>query len=420
MATAISTVPITICPPGAAKNAVLDEYSHIEATSRQAVQVNFRGGDNWETTGFDWGDYKRCSTQTKKKLASGRKLLPPEWVFRTETLRAVIVRQMEMRAGFVRPQPGTEVERLQRAQDCIARRIPPNEEDLNRMCKRLVALKAEPRCDGAVVRKLSIAIEGLDSFLLAARKPDRGAGTLALIATLYFSDGFDSVEVASEVGMKPPAVRAQIWRMRQTWERMQKEAPAGWHPRIRINLLKGMPVPAPIEEAPAGWHPRIRINLLKRMLVPAPTKVKRPHRATLRQCQMCGADCLKYASKFCGKECRVKSNNATFNALRRARWICVNCAGPLPPHAKKFCAGCKSRQFVSLFEKARAFMRHPERTHCRHGHRICEANAHAGDLRRLGIYSCNLCWQASNARYKLRCAARRAAALQRIRNIPLQ
>lgn len=354
---ATETIPkVTICPPGAAQNAVLDEFVHIEATSHQAVQVNFRGGDNWETTGFDWGDYKRCSTQTKKKLASGRKLPAPEWVFRPETMRAVLVRHMEGRAGFVRPQPGTELDRLQRAQDCIARRIPANEEDLSRMCKRLVALKADPQCAAEVVRRLAIAIEGLDSFLLVARKPDRGAGALARIATLYFSDGFDSVEVAEEVSMKPPAVRGLIWRMRQTWERMQTEARAGWQPRIRINLLKRMPVAAPIE-------------------------VKRQHRAS-----------------------------------RCFRHTCVHCSGTLPFGARKYCAGCKSRQFISLFEKARAFMRHPERTHCKHGHRICEANAHAGDLRRLGIYNCNLCWQASNARYKLRCAARRAAALQRIRN----
>ena len=386
MAAATSTVPITKCPPGAAQNAVLDEYVYEKATQRFPVSTSYRGGGEFDSTGLDFSDYARCGTHSHK-LASSRKLPAPEWVFQPAALRAVIVRQMEARAGFDGPKPGTDVERLRRAQDRIEKRIPNLEEDLTRNCKRLVALKADAQCDAVAVRKLAVAIEGQDSFLLLARKPDRGAGALARIATLYFS-GLDSVAVADEVGMKPPAVRAQIWRMRQMWEKMQDEAPVGWQPSIRINLLKRMPAPA----------------------------VQVSHRARIiKHCRMCGAECPKGVSKFCAKQCRIKWNNAKFIARTRVHHACVNCAGPLPLHAKKYCANCRSSQFVSLFERARALMRNPERTHCKHGHPICEANAHVGDLKRTGRYSCNQCWQASNARWK----ARHAAALQRIRNAPL-
>jgi hypothetical protein len=519
MAAANSTVPITKCPPGAAQNAVLDEYVYEKATQRFPVHATSRGGGEFETPGLDFSDYARCGTYSRK-LASSRKLPAPEWVFQPEQLRAVLVRQMEARASFRCPQPGSEVERLQRAQDCIAARIPAREEDLTRLCQRLVALKAEPQCNAELVRRLAISIEGLDSFLLLSRQSDRGAGVLARIATLYFS-GLDSVAVAEEVGMKPPAVRAQIWRMRKTWEKMQEEMPVGWRPSITINLLKRMPVPVPVHTVrrtkratPAVWQPRIRINLFKRMPAPAPVK-RSHHRPTIvKNCVICGAECPKRARKFCGKAC-LKRNIATSNP--RARHTCVKCAGPLPPFGKKYCAGCRvpvphvgalyfgphirinllkrkpliprvcvrcgaditglhgnsdycgiicyrdafnirrklsraqhcaeisckrcgklcapgRRKFCSqtcvneslnerrcrpdletLFEEARKRMHRPERKTCKHGHAICLENAHVGDLKRTGLYSCNPCWQASNARYK----ARLDAALQRIRNAPL-
>ena len=40
-------------------------------------------------------------------------------------LRRVLVRYIERRAGFLKPQPGTEQERLSRAQDCIRRKFFP-------------------------------------------------------------------------------------------------------------------------------------------------------------------------------------------------------------------------------------------------------------------------------------------------------
>lgn len=317
---AATTPKVTICPPMPAQNAVLDVYSHIESTLRKAVRVDFRGGDIWENNGFDFGDYTRCSTQTKKKLESHRRLPAPDWALNPEKLRALLVRQMELRAGFKHPQPGTELERLRRAQASIAHRIPEHEETLTGLCKRLVALKANPQTN---VRRLAVNIEGLDSFLLLARKPDRGAGALARIAILYFSNGLDSVAVAAEVGMKPPAVRAQIFRMRQVWERMQKEAPAEWRPRIHINMLR-------------RWHPT-HLSL----------------------------------------------------AVRRGEIV-------------------RSSKFQKLFEEVHARM-HGQRSHCKNGHRICAANAHIGDLRRIKQYMCNPCWVAQARVWNAKKAAQRRA-----------
>ncbi len=66
-----------------------------------------------------------------------------------------------------------------------------------------------------------------------------------------------------------------------------------------------------------------------------------------------------------------------------------------------------SAAFIKLFEKARARMKDPKRKTCAHGHRISAANAHVGDLRRTGCYSCDPC---NRTRYQPRYAAKQAAA----------
>lgn len=58
-----------------------------------------------------------------------------------------------------------------------------------------------------------------------------------------------------------------------------------------------------------------------------------------------------------------------------------------------------SAAFIALFEKARKKMRDPERKTCKAGHKICAANAHVGDLKRLGRYNCNPCNDDAQARY---------------------
>lgn len=58
-----------------------------------------------------------------------------------------------------------------------------------------------------------------------------------------------------------------------------------------------------------------------------------------------------------------------------------------------------SASFIKLFEKARARMRDPKRKACAHGHPIAAANAHVGDMKRTGRYTCDPCNRAAQARY---------------------
>ena len=48
-----------------------------------------------------------------------------------------------------------------------------------------------------------------------------GAGFIVSIVYLYYRVGMDSVGVAAELGLKPPHVRMVLWRLHDTWEKME-------------------------------------------------------------------------------------------------------------------------------------------------------------------------------------------------------
>src|SRR5262249_1171564 len=148
--------------------------------------ATFHGGDSWDSTGLDFSDYARCGRATHK-LSGARRLDTPEWALVPSKLRAVIVRVMELRALFVAPQPGTDGERLARAQARIADRLPGKEEALTKTCQQFVAMKSDPAASPERIKKLSECIESLDSEILTLRQPDHGASQLVGIVNYYYS-----------------------------------------------------------------------------------------------------------------------------------------------------------------------------------------------------------------------------------------
>jgi hypothetical protein len=65
--------------------------------------------------------------------------------------------------------------------------------------------------------------------------------------------------------------------------------------------------------------------------------------------------------------------------------------------------------FIKLFEKACARMASPTRKTCKHGHKISAANAHVGDLKRLGTYACDPCNRLAQVRY-IKTAAKKSSS----------
>jgi hypothetical protein len=203
MATALApAIPqITICPPGAASNAKLD----LHVGMRRAVPIKharFDAEGNAESIAIDWTDFGRMG-YAGHKLNHGRKYETPDWVMDDLKLRAVTVRYVEVRAGFTKPKPGSDAERLKRAEARILAKLTQAETTLTRLCKEHLALKRAGG-DAEYTRKLGTEIENLDTQLRVAKGI---AGIAVRLATLYWKQGFTSVECAEELNLKPPHCR---------------------------------------------------------------------------------------------------------------------------------------------------------------------------------------------------------------------
>jgi hypothetical protein len=221
MATAAATPQITKCPPGAALNATFDEYSHASChkTANYVVRSSYRGLDRWESTGFSFDDATVHSAD-HHKLNLGRKEAPPEWAFNTTKMRALIVRQVELRAGLLYPQPGDERTRLAHAQQQLKVNRPKLEVLLNRFCSEYAAEKQKPQPDAS---RLTVLEEQIAIHDQRIRTDESCAGIIARIIQLYYGAGQDSVAIAEALKISPPNVRQLLHKLNKTWLRMQHE-----------------------------------------------------------------------------------------------------------------------------------------------------------------------------------------------------
>jgi len=215
MATAAVPHKITICPPAAAGNIRDLKFDRYTATRRPFPVHAEYDGEGFTSKQLDFSDYARMSTQQRKQ--SGERRLPtPAFALDQNLLRAVLVRYLEKRAHLLKPQPGTERERMLRALAVIEKRRPMLESALKQMCAGYLELKRAGG-DPARLKKLAEEIENFDTVL---RLNTNVAGTLLRVIHLYYSVGLDSVGVGLELGLKPPHIRQILWRLNREWERM--------------------------------------------------------------------------------------------------------------------------------------------------------------------------------------------------------
>ena len=156
------------------------------------------------------------------KLAPCRRLEVPPWALQPDLMRALIVRHVESRAGFRHPRPGTDAERLARAQSAIDASIPRRAAILKRLCEQVIALRKSEPVDLKRIRSLEMQIECADSAIISSKNV---ALMVAGVIYRYYRLGESSVGVAHALGIKPPAVRQTLWRLRREWARMHNPAP---------------------------------------------------------------------------------------------------------------------------------------------------------------------------------------------------
>jgi hypothetical protein len=225
MATQAALPKITILPPGPERPEL--HFDQRLRSGKMPVSVDFRAGGEVESNQLSYEDYRGMSTQIHK-LESFRRLDKPLWAMSDDLLRAVLVRYMEDRAMLKGPQPGSEKERLARAQKKLADLRAPRITSLQRLCAEYKSAAPERK------QKLAQEIANVDTQLRTEEfMPALVIGTVHA----YYRRGLDSVATAEELGLRPPHVRQLLWRLHRTWEHMNE-----WRgPNLRINLLGMVP-----------------------------------------------------------------------------------------------------------------------------------------------------------------------------------
>jgi hypothetical protein len=220
--------------------------SEIQFANRRAFPVHAEyGADHeWTSTGIGFEEYSRMQTSVRA-VAPGRQLETPSWAVNDAQLRELLVAFLEERAfnGRTGQQTGTLTERLANAQKrliamCEKTLVPT----IDRLCQRLVSLKrGTPLTQDAQkqIQQLENQIENLDTRLRFEQK-DGGASLTIGVAFYYFRVGLDSVGTAERLGIKPPHARQIVWRLRNTWAKLE-----GWRLDPSSRPVPKTPKPKP-------------------------------------------------------------------------------------------------------------------------------------------------------------------------------
>jgi hypothetical protein len=267
----------------------------------RAVSVWFDGHD-FQSTGIAFEDYTRMQTSTHK--SSGDRRLPtPEWATNYSKLRSVITRYYEYRAGLFTQQPGTERERLQRAQARIQEQKPQKLAVLDRLCAEYVEGN-RTGADPARLQQLQAQIENVDTVISLI---DRGPGVFVAICYFYYHVRLDSPGVSEALGgvPKPVAIRQTLNRLAHVWEDIQ----SGRNRRIyKSKEPKEPKYTGTLEEKQAQMRAarsvipssRVPLKASKPPRVKLSPEEKAAHRKKIREERFAAGLC-----QYCGRERRA-------------------------------------------------------------------------------------------------------------------
>jgi hypothetical protein len=171
------------------------------------------------------------------KVDSGRKLERPAWVTDNTKLSLVLARWMESRAQIRFANPGSAQERIKKAQSWIAANRPRQIAVLDKLCAALVEEKSAAAPDETRIKTLTGQIQNLDTLLRISEKGGGLAWGFSIIQK-YYIEGFDSFEIAEQLGVSAVLVRQQLWRFRRTANRLNGKRPAPRRTPISIPVRK--------------------------------------------------------------------------------------------------------------------------------------------------------------------------------------
>jgi hypothetical protein len=206
---------ITYCPP-APENQKLHFDRHAFSSRHQyAVEANYVGANNgsegWKSTGIDFESYSRMGTKRRKQRGE-RRLPTPAYALDNNKQQAVIIRYLEIRAGFQRRRlPYTLHQRTQIVYAMLKWRADREEKRMDACAQEYVRLRSEQLCTEYEERMkmLQREIVNLDTAIRVNRNP----ACIPLIVKYYYFGTSDSTGVAAEFGFKSCHVRQILKRL---------------------------------------------------------------------------------------------------------------------------------------------------------------------------------------------------------------
>lgn len=212
--------PITFCPPAPAHSLLPADpqfHKHYNVPVEAHAEA---GGELVSSTGISFDDFSRMQCLTKKPTQR-RKPIPP-YATDPDAMRRLLVRFMEVRAFGNRkygPMSGSDAYRLRRAHMKLMADVPRLDALATSLCHRYVEGKRNG-ADAAWLKRMESEIEGIDTQIIIARYTPR-----IVVGVIWRSYCLHehSVAVAEKLGLKPPACRQLLNRLRKVWERLQAE-----------------------------------------------------------------------------------------------------------------------------------------------------------------------------------------------------
>jgi len=204
-------------------------------------------------TKLSFGDFNSMHVQRREKQQI-RRLETPAWAMTDSSLRRVVLISLERRF-YIQDSGGyTDAERLQRINEESRQRIPRLQAILDNHLIRYHTL-ARNGAHSECLRRLKIEINNRDTEIVMLKKGISALVTAAMF--YYFRLGWNSKQIAEELGVKAPMVRIWTYRMRhiadgQKMPHCRLKIKRSWSTfelgKLRFLLANGMTVDQCAEE----------------------------------------------------------------------------------------------------------------------------------------------------------------------------
>jgi hypothetical protein len=211
------TPPVTLCPPSQPRSGLHFDKAQFSARRRLPVEAHYVGARNgvngWvSASGISFDDYRNMTTMQRRTVGRIRRLETPDFMKDERRFRAVVIRYLEIKAGFQTPQNGTEVERTLRFTVAMKTKAERAEQNLDKFAALYVAAT-----DDAERERLQQLIQEYDASIRVYREP----AVIPQICRAYYFERLDSCDVADRFGFKAPHVRKILQRLQRLDARMQ-------------------------------------------------------------------------------------------------------------------------------------------------------------------------------------------------------